>query len=385
MRRLLRFTYLAAARPLPILLVLFAVAVLALLTTSPASAETSPDLLSRSIHVRPGFKSVSGLAASAASVSTYHYGATLRCADCHVMHQSKQHALDSDPTNDPFGGYPQSFSAGSHLLKAPDALALCLTCHDGQIGIPDVLGADVNSLNARSAGYFAPVGERNPRGHSLDYGLKLGDFELCMRCHFGGEFSSASVSCIDCHNPHGNGRPRNLQWASYPGGEPQFGLLEASSANGLQRYEEANVAYGTDNTDALREVSNMCLDCHHVFSGDSYIDPDGDGWHNRHPSYDSERGSPNSIAQGQGRGTTDPSHWESGSGAGFASTARLHWVTSGATDFAGAMAIDGGTNGVFCLSCHQAHGNDHSFALRWDPPPGTAGEGCDQCHNKTGL
>lgn len=337
------------------------------------------------IHLRQGSPASAPRSASAMAGSTYHNGSTLRCADCHIMHQSKQHQLEDDPSPDPFGGYPQSYSGGGGLLKAPDPVALCLTCHDGQIGIPDVMGADANALTERSAGFFAEVGERNPRGHSLDYGLKTADFELCMRCHFAGEFATASVTCIDCHNPHGNGRPRNLQWASYPGGEPQFGLLEAG-ATGMARYEDANIAFGTDNSDMLREVTNMCIDCHHVFSGDSYIDPDGNGWHNRHPSYESERLSTNNIAQGGlPRGTTDPAHWESGSGAGFGTTARLRWVTSDATSYADAMVIDAGRNGVFCLSCHKAHGNDHSFALRWDPAAGVAGAGCDQCHHKTEL
>ncbi|MEW5702002.1 MAG: hypothetical protein AB1792_07220 [Candidatus Zixiibacteriota bacterium] len=350
--------------------------------SSATAASGTVDIRSRPIHLRrallnPMSAGITGLS------STYHNGATLRCSDCHMMHQSKQHQLDDDLTPDPFGGYPQNPIGGPALLKTADPIDLCLTCHDNQAGIPDVMGMDVNGLTERSAGFFDAVGVRNPRGHSLDRNL-ASDWELCYRCHFVGEFATASVTCIDCHNPHGNGRARNLQWASWPGGEPQFGLLEADSAAGLQRYESGRIAYGTDNTDNLREVSNMCLDCHHVFSGESYIDPDGNGWHNRHPSYESERNSPNNIAQGGApRFTTAAAHWEAGTGAGFGVTPRLRFVTSGATIYADAMHVDATKNGVFCLSCHQAHGNSHSFALRWDPAAGIAGNGCDQCHNKT--
>lgn len=354
-----------------------------LFVTAPQAAEASLAATLGPVHLGAGLKGPRP--AGITSVDTYHNGVTLRCADCHVMHQSKQHRLDDDPVNDPFGGYPQTFVGSTHLLKAPDAIDLCLTCHNGQLGIPDVLGDDVNGLTSRSAGHFDDVGERNPRGHSLERGLITGDFEMCMRCHFGGELSTASVTCIDCHNPHGNGRPRNLQWASAAGAEPQFGLIQSQGASGLGRYEESNVAYGTSNSDMLREISNMCLDCHHVYSGDAYIDPDGDGWHNRHPSYDSERGSLNSIAQGSSRGTTDADHWESGSGAGFVGTPRLKWVGINATDFVTATQVDASTNGVFCLSCHQAHGNGHAFALRWDPTLTPVGLGCEQCHNRTGL
>lgn len=352
--------------------------------SSSIEAATGPQgsVTLRRIHAAAATaKSPSGITSA---TSTYHSGATLRCSDCHVMHESKQHPIGEELSPDPFGGYPQQFVGGPKLLKTPDPIDLCLTCHNGQTGIPDVMGADVNGLTERSAGFFDAVGTRNPRGHSLDRGQSIEGSALCDRCHFGGTFATASVTCIDCHNPHGNGRARNLQWASYPGGEPPFGLLEAATATGLQRYEASNVAYGTDNTDNLREVTNMCVDCHHVFTGEYYTDPDGNGWHNRHPSYESERLSTNNIAQGAARGTTDPAHWATGAGVGFGATPRLRFVNDGAVNFTDAMVVDPAKNGVFCLSCHQAHGNSHSFALRWDPAAAIPGDGCDQCHAKNG-
>jgi hypothetical protein len=355
--------------------------VLFLPATVVAARGGTSDIRSRPIHTRGSSPKMA--AGATAFAPTYHNGVTLRCSDCHVMHESKQHALDNDLSPDPFGGYPQQFPGGKKLLKSLDPVDLCLSCHDNQAGIPDVMGADANGLTERSAGHFAAVGTRNPRGHSLDRELSTQDWDLCMRCHFGGSFADASVSCIDCHNPHGNNKSRNLQWASYPGGEPEFGLFEASSATGLQRYEAANVAYGTDGG-AVREVANMCVDCHHVFSGDSYIDPDGDGWHNRHPSSETERLSPNNIAQGAARGTTVPAHWVTGTGVGFQATARLRFVNNPALNFVDAMEIDPAKNGVFCLSCHKAHGGENSFALRWNPVSGISGEGCDQCHAKNG-
>jgi hypothetical protein len=228
--------------------------------------------------------------ASSYSPPVFHNGDTMECPQCHTMHASLQHPHDGEPSPDPFGAFPQSFTPTSKLLKETDPVTLCLTCHDGQAGTPDVLKSDTNGLTERSAGYFGDVGEANFRGHKLEVGLDTGPgFGLCLRCHFGGTFATAAVSCVDCHNPHGNGRVRNLQWASSPGAEPtQFGLFMANSALGnLGRYEAADVGYGTENTHDLREVTNMCLDCHHVFSGGTYIDPDSDGIHSRHPTYDS--------------------------------------------------------------------------------------------------
>ncbi len=323
---------------------------------------------------------------AAAPGETFHNGATLFCSQCHVMHASEQHPNTDQTLPDPFGPFPQNFAQSKFLLKASDPVALCLACHDNVAGIPDVVGADVNGLSDRSAGQFELPGTDNPRGHKLDYGLVTGpDFELCMRCHFGGTFATASVTCIDCHNPHGNDRPRNLQWASYPGGEPPLGLIEDPSSSGMARYEAANVGYGTTNDENLREVTTICIDCHHAFSGANYVDPDGNGFHNRHPSYDSERGSMNNIAQGAIRGTTMPAHWESGTGAGFQSTPRLRYVNSLATDFTSSKVVDADINGVFCLTCHKAHGGTKAFGLLWDPASGINGEGCDQCHAKTVL
>ncbi len=325
----------------------------------------------------------------------YHNDGSLVCSDCHTMHASAQHDYEGGTGADPFatGGYPWSTTATENLLKAPNTLDLCLTCHDGQVGIPDVMQADVNGLTQRSAGHFdAP--DTNPHtGHNLGYipdSLK-GAWGYCMRCHFGGTFATAQVECIDCHNKHGNSRARNLQWASAPGGEPPLGLLMdpavGSSFGDMARYERENVAYGTLDSVDLREPSNMCIDCHHTFSGGTYIDPNGDGFHERHPAYDSERASTNTVSQGSGKGSTDPAHWEAGVGSGF-EVDRVRFVNQGADTFAAAQTVSGTTNGVFCLSCHYAHGSDESFSLIWDEPEVGAGpgrRGCDQCHNKTGL
>lgn len=345
------------------------------------------------IHNSSGVKSAPSkslsLMAPAAPASPsawiYHNADKLVCSDCHTMHASQQHPFNPSDPPDAFGTHPRTFTPAAYLLKAADPITLCVTCHDGRAGVPDVIDADTNGLTERSAGFFDAVDVANYRGHNLKTGLSAKPDDLCMRCHFGGSFATAGVTCIDCHEVHGNGRVRNLRWASYPGGEPAaFGLLMSNSALGnLARYERANVGYGTDNTDNVREVTNMCTDCHHVFSGGYYIDSDLPGVHKRHPAYDSERASTNSIAQGAARGTTDPAHWQNGTGAGFTNTPRLRFINSGATDFAATQVIDPSKNGVFCLSCHKAHGSAYAFSLTWNPVGPTNFDGCEQCHNKT--
>ena len=307
----------------------------------------------------------------------YHYAANLVCSDCHTMHYSQSHGYNADGsgTVDPMGDtgpYPR-------LLKN-NVLDLCLTCHDSHAGIPDVVGADVNGLQERSAGFFAPADQVSPRGHDLGHNAPTGG-NLCSKCHWGTE-EDKRVTCIDCHSVHGNGNPRNLQWASYPEGTPPLGLFTAAGATGVAKYDRSNTAYGTLNSVALREVSNICIDCHHTVSGAYYNDPDGDGIHSKHPAYESERGDPNSIDQGLARGSSDPAHWIAGVGTGFDGAARVPFMASGASDHGAATVIDPALNGVFCLSCHKAHGSQSPFGLVWEAGTGAGPKGCDQCHAK---
>lgn len=305
----------------------------------------------------------------------YHQGILLICTDCHVFGAT---AIPPDPARNAIEP-PAGPDSRPLSLRFGDLTELCLDCHDGRPGVPDVVAEDVNGLRERTAGYFAGSGQVNHRGHDLASARHvLSDPAACGGCHAEGE--SPGVTCIDCHDPHGNGNPRNLRWNSDPDATPPLGLFIRPGARGLARYERANVAYGTRNSDQLREVTSLCLDCHHLFSGRACTDPDQDGIHSRHPSYDSERGSPVTVAQGAVRGTTDSRHWARGAGAGFEKLGRLPFVTRGASTHAEASRVDPAVNGVFCLTCHKAHGGPVAFGLNWPQAGAAARAGCDQCH-----
>ncbi len=270
-----------------------------------------------------------------------------------------------------------------YLLKAPDPLDLCLSCHDGRMGVPDVMGADVNGLADRSAGHFDRTGTFNPRGHDLGRDLGQGS-GLCGRCHSGAG-GGRQVTCIDCHNPHGNGVARNLQWASDPESTPDLGLFVSSGRHRFAALREPETSPTEPSTPTRCAKCPTCVWIATTrFSGGTAIDPDGDGIHSRHPSYDSERGSPNAIAMGAADGGSDPAHWEAGIGSGF-SVPRVRFVVSGAADFGAAGAVDARRNGVFCLSCHKAHGSDEAFAMTWPLSDGYSAPGCDQCHAMAGT
>jgi predicted CXXCH cytochrome family protein len=279
------------------------------------------------------------------------------------------------------GNWLSPSGPNAYLLKGTSSTELCLQCHDGKTFAPDVMTADVNGLVRRSAGFFDPVETPNIRGHNLSWDPTSGGSpfgELCGRCHFGGTLATARVQCVDCHNPHGNASFRNLVWASDPATTPPLVAYVRPGNLGLARYEADNVAYTAPpvGVSSWREVSNMCIDCHHTFFTPFYtqsVSP-----FVRHPGINTESNGTAPI--NRPGANTDPAFWTTGGGSFL--VPRLEFVVRGAVDFAAASVV-APDNQVFCLTCHQAHGSANPFALRWDygTPTDTGSSGCYQCHN----
>lgn len=349
--------------------------------TAPAPSRSSAAVLQQAASLNP--------AVSPEGAARYHVGDSLLCSDCHTMHSSMAHdwaggAVAPGPALD--GNWLGATGPNPSLLRAASAIDVCLACHDGRTFAPDVVGADVNGLVERSAGHFFDVDAPNHRGHNIRRGLSSDPDEYCGRCHFEGTMATAAVQCVDCHAKHGNGNFRNLQWVSAPGQESEIRAYIRPGVSDLQRYEGANVRYPSPSGSEFREVTNVCIDCHHAFM-DGWTYTTNDPWGSgspfiRHPGTNSEWGAHRPI--NRPGANTDPANWmnEGGAGRGFG-VARLKFLVRGASSFAEAEVVQG-SNEVFCLTCHKAHGSEHAFGLRWDngSPVSSAEDtnACRQCH-----
>jgi len=337
-------------------------------------------------------------------MNSYH-GSELVCSDCHTIHYSQHHDYSGNPTG--IENLPANADAGGpfeNLLIKAHTTRLCLTCHDGQSGTPDVLEGDFNGLDERSAGSFGSVNALNTTGHNLGQGSLpfysdvSGGPSICSDCHpgyfgYGSGFSNAKLGCLNCHDPHGKDRDdadyryRNLRWASKPGEEPIIKAhVKSSPGAPINVYERVNIGYAApDEANPVpewREVTNICFDCHHNFIGDSntrYADNGILDDCGRHPVTYSERGvwEPINGRPDVTEVDTDPVNWATG-GAGF-TTPRLPFIVKGAENYTQAIFV-APNNEIFCLTCHKAHGSGNSFGLTWDYSTST--DGCQQCHNK---
>lgn len=312
-----------------------------------------------------------------------HQYINLMCSDCHIMHYSKQHdyngTFDTDPTISSGGPFPS-------LLKATPG-DLCLSCHDGKTDAPDVYGADA-SVYLRSAGALNKVGDSGLyaeiNGHSL------GSTSIAP----GGTWnSSAGLSCLDCHDVHGNSYYRNLKpdrggansvnvtYATSTSWITGVMIVQSASAPMSAHYDVSNIRYGID---AGKTLSDWCSGCHtsvHGAPGSANMGGSGSGdtpdfsgneWL-RHPAAGITMG----IARANGH--VDTNHWLQISGAG-ALRSRVPVVTA-----AGIIPAD--DNQPFCGSCHKAHGSTYKAGLLLDNDQTPAKEDgtkpldtCQQCH-----
>ncbi|MBI1734645.1 MAG: hypothetical protein HYR51_05665 [Candidatus Rokubacteria bacterium] len=282
----------------------------------------------------------------------YHVGPTLYCDECHAMRAA--------------GG-----AVSRPLLPASPVNAVCLGCHDGQRGIPDVLGDDVNSVSGpRQAGALATGSwpYEHWKGHTLDATDTAPGAGAAPR-------ANGPLTCTQCHAPHGNASYRNLATpityqvstarsntadvridlpAVPPVGQRVAAGYYASTKTFFNRPSAVGSAYGA-----------FCASCHAAFHGAAQTGAaspfvrhptDGVGLRFAHATQYNSR--PNKVA------VAFP---DNGAGAAYGMSASTS-----------------------CMSCHKAHGNRNPFALIFMRPTGLPSEQgvdggtvqdlCGQCH-----
>jgi hypothetical protein len=281
-----------------------------------------------SLRIRAVLAAVAASVALTIHAGDWHYGTQLHCADCHTQHNSE---------NGQPGRSDDSPTPAAHLLRRATAQELCLSCHDGSnASAPDVI-EPVSYVSESAAGAFPNSGGiATDRAHHLD--------NPTPEVPPGGT-QPMVLTCVKCHDPHGNANYRNLR--SDPASpSPQIAVLAfqtfvANGSNPSQVYPPSNVIYKSG-------VSAWCGTCHGA------SDPASD-----HP--------------------VDKPIW----GAVFADYTR--WTSTllprvpvnSPTD----NTVPSRDDEVTCLSCHKAHGSPNPRATIF-PDGQSLDSACQECHNQ---
>jgi hypothetical protein len=319
--------------------------------------------------------------AGASFAGDYHAGATLICADCHVMHGSQSHGYAADGS----GSYLPVGAGGPFVyLLRDEETKLCLACHDGQAWAPDVLEANTGAAINRMAGALNKTtssGTYNPAG-----GHTLGSMATAP----GGTFADAEgLKCTDCHHQHGKDNSyRNLQnlggavvTAAVTTNDPAKDVFERSPAS----YDISQVDFNEPATTASK-MGAWCQGCHTDYHGNAsspnmrdQAHAAGEGWL-RHPTAEANIGA-------IGGGHSALSQFRNNLYRTKVMSASGDWGTQGVAWAAAPADLT-----PSCFSCHKGHGNQNAFGLIYmtgtaapteeGNAGGTAKTLCKQCHRQ---
>ncbi len=305
-----------------------------------------------------------GLAA-VSGAGEYHWGDTLKCAECHLMSAEDQRlraALPSASSSTPVS------SKSLPLHKEGDAL--CLDCHNGRTDAPDVLGENTGT-HVRQAGAL-PTGVPPYK--------RTGGHDLGVSAVPPGGTVTVTLHCTSCHNPHGTAYYRNLPQVTYAKGRNDL-----TKDLFLRSWVEGQIAvnYSADNVD-LNEpnahdsaMAEFCQGCHCDFHTTMAI---GGAWL-RHPT---------------AAANLSPFPGGHSSLAAFRSRPYRVKVMSATGDWGPRGGVWAGAPATLtptCVTCHRTHGNRNPFALivpSGVQPITEEGDGkvpqdlCLQCHSHDG-
>ena len=332
-----------------------------------------------------------GLGVGVLGAGDYHYGETLVCSQCHVMHYSQSHGYE--PPWDEW--IPLGPSGPYEGLLRNDEVSLCLSCHDGVVDLPDVFATNVNN-NVRQAG---ALNSYDSSPYEPATGHTLGSTEIAPGSDPPWN-DEDGLKCSDCHDPHSYnplGNPyRNLR--ADPGNYKEQGIevivtyaienndlikdvYERSATPGPSHYDISNVDFNEpDPTESA--YGRWCKGCHTLVHG-SPGDPNMGGesgieWL-RHPTAGADIG-----AVGDRHSSK---RVFSGRGMGKQNYVKVMTSTENWTPHNEDEVVD---HTPSCFSCHKAHGNKNPFGLIFMRFRGTVTEEgtsdgefrhlCGQCH-----
>lgn len=303
--------------------------------------------------------------AGLAVAGEYHRGSNLLCADCHTMHYSQQHQYDGTTGQ----GFPPLLPGGpyAYLLRQPED-QLCQACHDGQTGIPDVVGADTNATQygGRQAGALTDGGT-----YSQDWmGHTLGQ-TVTSAPGWSGSLNTGeptTLQCLSCHHQHGynsfspaTNPYRNLK--GKPGSSTGvvisyvIGTTEDNTKD--VRINITGYTKGTSITDGyysfdkvlfnepnptVSKYADFCAACHSNFHGTANTGTGPTGFI-RHPTAGVDIGAVGGGHSNLGRYTI--------------ATSKVQVLVTEADRTAGTYT----SATPSCMSCHKAHGNKNPFGL----------------------
>lgn len=308
--------------------------------------------------------------AGAALAGDYHQSSTLKCSECHTMHASRAHGLQSSNALDNIGWFGNPAIPNEKLLIQAGVNVTCLACHNNTAA-PDVFGANEAgpALNVRSAGAL----NGTVTGHSLGaggyqdwMGHTLGS--SAMPPGFGGatwDPAAEGFHCGNCHSVHGQPNAfRNLGGpkAGTDSLKATFGLavniptfnempatgprsvaadanLDVFVNNVARTYATGDVNFQIGNEASGPRMNQYCGVCHGDYHGAAMTEAATPGHFIRHPT------SGQGVADANSPSTDLPT-------ATNAVVLARPLYNSGKTD-----AQTG------CLTCHKGHGNGRGFGI----------------------
>lgn len=269
----------------------------------------------------------------------WHQYDKLVCSDCHTMHNSA-------------GGQPMRYDlqpdGTRKLLRAGSADELCLHCH-GQAprsGTPGVaLRQGATQATDLAGGFFTYDGSGAP---VAGYGHTIGVPPAASTSSSYLSSTPQTLGCLSCHDQHGTAAFRNLKDA--PGAHGAASPLVSERV--LAGMGDVAGSYGTAANRYRSGFSQWCMDCHDQASAhySNHLDT--------------------LISSGAAPLTNWMATRYSSSGTALPrSRVQTPLVAT----------VPDGSNQVFCLTCHKAHGTANASAV-FLPDPTDANSLCAQCH-----